>query len=231
MGEHGGSMTRQRRILGMTTTQIGILVALGAAACILFAITGWLVMGGGIRLAPASTPVPQITSTPFVMPTVTATLSPTPVPYEQLIPEGWKQHKTELVEIWLPSNFKSGGKDADEELALRATNPKSSLYAMSVTVFYEPLGTYSLDSYIDNQLVKIDPTIRVVEHRKVSLNGIDAVRMVFEARVQSTDVNELVYVIQDGDTAWAVLYVAQINEFYEMLPTFEQSAKTFRIVQ
>jgi hypothetical protein len=96
---------------------------------------------------------------------------------------------------------------------------------------YEPMGTDSLDTYIDHQLVAIDPTIRVVERRKVSLNGIESVRMVFEARVKTVDVNELVYVFQDGTTVWAVFYVAQINEFYEMLTTFEQSAKTFRIVR
>lgn len=224
-------MTRQRRILGMTSTQIGILIALGAAVCILFAIAGWLAMGGSIPLMARSTPVPQTTPTRVVMPTITATLSPTPVPYEQLIPQGWKQHKTDLVEIWLPSNFKKMGTDADEEIALIGSNSNTSLYQMTVTVMYEPMGTDSLDAYIDHQLVAIDPTIRVVERRKVSLNGIESVRMVFEARVKTVDVNELVYVFQDGTTVWAVFYVAQINEFYEMLTTFEQSAKTFRIVR
>jgi hypothetical protein len=172
-----------------------------------------------------------MTSTPFVIPTITPTLTFTPVPYEQLIPEGWNQHKTALMEIWLPSNFKVTNKDADEELALVGSNPKTSSYKMSVTVSYAPLATDSLDTYVDASLAKMDSTVRAVERREVSLNGADAVRMVFETRVDSVDVNELVYVIQDGGTAWVVFYVAQINEFYDTLPTFEQSVKTFRIVR
>jgi hypothetical protein len=215
----------------MTTTQIGILVGLGAAACMLFGVTAWLVLRGGVRPAPAATLAPQTTSTPFVLPTITPTVTSTPVPYEQLIPEGWKQHKTALMEIWLPSNFKAAEKDSDEELRLLASNPKTSLYKMSVTVGYEPLVADSLDGYVDNRLSTMDSAIRVVERRKVSLNGTEAVRLVFEARIDAVDVNELVYVIQDGTTAWSVFYVAQINEFYEMLPTFEQSVKTFRVVR
>lgn len=226
-------MASQRRILGMTPAQLGIVVGLGVAVCVLFGFMGWLVFGGGPSslFQQAPTPAPQMTVTPFVWPTITPTITLTPVPYEQLIPEGWKQHKTALMEIWLPSNFKVNDKDADEALALTGSNPKTSLYTMSVTVSYEPLGTDSLDAYIDNRLARMDSTIRVVERRKVSLNGTDAVRMVFEARIETVDVNELVYVIQDGSTAWVVFYVAQIREFYEMLPTFEQSARTFRIAR
>jgi len=40
-----------------------------------------------------------------------------------------------------------------------------------------------------------------------------------------------VYVIQDGTAVWFVEYVAQINEFYDTLPSFERSAQTFRIVR
>ncbi len=224
-------MAQQRRIMGMTTMQIGILAGLAAAACLLFAVVGWLVMRGGVRQAPAPTLAPQMTSTPHILPTITPTVTLTPVPYEQLIPEGWVQHKTALMEIWLPSNFKKAQKDSDEELRLTGSNPKTSLYKMSVTVSYEPLATDSLDAYVDNSLSKLDTALRVVERREVSLNATPAIRMVIEGKVEGVDVNELAYVLQDGTTAWAVVYVAQINEFYEMLPTFEQSAKTFRVVR
>ena len=224
-------MAQRRRILGMTTVQIGILAGLTAAVCVLFGIVGWLMMSGGLQRASVPTPVPQMTATPYVLPTLTSTVTLTPVPYEALIPEGWTQHKTELLEIWLPSNFKKADKDSDEELRLIASNPRISPYNMVVIIGYQPLGTDTVDTYIDNQVLKADPTIRIVERRKVSLNGTDAVRMVLEARVDTVDLNELAYLIQDGGTVWVVYYVAQINEFYEMLPTFEQSAKTFRIVR
>ena len=228
-------MSQNRKKLGMTSAQIGILIGLGAAACILFAVTGWLLFGGSIQLpfsrVSESTPTPQLTSTPFVLPTLTPTLTPTPLPYEQLIPNGWKQFKTGLIELWLPDSFKTTDKDANEELAALGANSDSSLYRMRVSVSYEPLAGASLDEHLDAGLLKLDPQIRLVERRKVSLNSTEAVRMMLEMRVETVDVNQLVYVFQDGGTVWFVVYVAQINEFYEMLPLFEQSAETFRVVK
>lgn len=228
--EHGERMTRQRRILGMTTAQVGILAGLGAAVCLLFVVAAWLVTRGGFQPAPVSTLPPQMTATPFVLPTITPTLTATPVPYEQLIPVGWNQHKTALIEIWMPPNFKGADEAADEELRLQDSDRSTSLYRSSVLVLYQPLGTDSLDAYIDKQVQKMDPAARVVERRKVSLNGTEAVRMLYEARVNTVDVNVLGYLIQDGDTAWVIFYAAQINRYYEMLSVFEQSAQTFRIV-
>jgi len=228
-------MTQNRRYFGMTSAQIAILLGLGAVACMLFAVTGFLMLGRGINLpfpdTPAATPSPQSTPTLVVISTDTPTATPTPVPYEQLIPDGWKQFKTELVEVWLPSSFKVVDKEPGEELAAAGVNSKSSLYRMRVSVSYEPLVGDSLDAFLDAGLLKVDPQARLVERRKVSLNAAEAVRMTFEIRVETVDVNELIYAIHDGGTVWYIVYGAQINEFYEMLSTFEQSAKTFRVVK
>ena len=53
----------------------------------------------------------------------------------------------------------------------------------------------------------------------------------FETRYNNLDVNDLTYVFQDGSTIWYVEYIAQINEFFEMLSVFEKSAQTFRVVR
>jgi hypothetical protein len=230
-------MDQEKKYFGMTGMQVGILAGLGLVVCILFAVLGWMVLGGGnLKLpsfsrAPESTPTPQMTPTVFVIPTMTPTSTPTPVPYEQLVPPGWKQFKTELVEIWLPETFKSVKKDAGEEIAMLGGDAKSSFYRMRVSVSYEPLVGNSLDEFVDAGIAKMDPQIRVVERRKVSLNGAEAVRMTFELRIDTVDVNELVYVIQDGGTVWFIFYAAQINEYYNMLPEFEKSALTFRVVR
>jgi hypothetical protein len=72
----------------------------------------------------------------------------------------------------------------------------------------------------------------VAEKRKVFINATEVVRFVFEMRSDNNiDINDMTYVFLDGSTVWYVEYVAQINEFYERLSTFEQSAKTFRIVR
>ena len=228
-------MAKDRKRFGMTSSQVGIVIGLGAVVCILFAVAGWVIFGGNIKLPfaqdPENTSTPKLTATPFIIPTLTPTLTPTPIPYEQLIPNGWKQFKTELVEIWLPPSFKTMDKDSDEELALIGSNPDTSLYRMRVSVSYEPLVGDSMDANIDAGLAKMDPQARLVERRKVSLNSTEAVRMMFEMRVETVDVNQMVYAIQDGGTVWFVVYIAQINEFYDMLPLFEQSAKTFRVVK
>ncbi len=227
-------MAQDRKYFGMTIQQLGILGGLAAFACLLFGATGIIIVrrSVGTGLKPQETSVSvQPTSTIALTPTLTPTAIPTAIPYDQLIPEDWKQFKTALVEIWLPPAFKSINKDADEELAALSTNSKTSIYKMRVSVSYEPLGDQSLDVKLDDYVAKIDPSIRVVEQRKVLLNTVEAVRLMLEGRIKTVDVNELVYVIQDGSTIWYIVYAAQINEFYEMMPSFEQSALTFRIVR
>ena len=91
-------MTQNRKYLGMTIRQVGILAGLAVLACLIMGVTGGLALRGSLGLfsrPPESTPVPQFTATPFVIPTVTPTETPTPIPYEQLIPFGWTQHQTQ----------------------------------------------------------------------------------------------------------------------------------------
>lgn len=236
-------MTQNRNYFGMTRTQIGILAALAGIVCLLFGLAGWFVLRGKnnpLAHVPQGTPVPQSTSTPFMMPTLAPTNTPTAVLYEMLIPEGWVQFKTGLVEIWLPAEFKQAELGALHdsadlampELFMREADSDSSLYQMLVMISYEPLTGDPLDVYLESEIAKLPSTIRVAEKRKVFVNSTEVVRFVFETRSDNNiDINDMVYVFLDGSTVWYVEYVAQINEFYEMLSTFEQSAKTFRIVR
>ncbi len=227
-------MTQERKYFGMTVQQLGILGALAAFACLLFGMTGFIMVrrNVGFTAKPlASTATMQPTSMIVFTPTPTPTVIPTPIPYDQLIPKDWKQFKTALVEIWLPPTFKTIAKDAGEELAASNSNSKTSIYKMRFSVSYEPLGDQSLDTKLDEHLAKMDPSLRVVDQRNVLLNTVPAIRLMLEGRIKTVDVNELVYVIQDGGTIWYIVYAAQINEFYEMLPSFEQSILTFRIVR
>ncbi len=226
-------MTQDKKYFGMSMQQLGVLGGLAVVACLLFVFLGISVLrrGMGGSGQPQTPPTVASTATMIVIPTLTPTVTATPVPYEQLIPEGWKQFKTTLVEIWLPPTFKSVSMNLKEELAAESGDAKTSLYKMRTIIGFEPLAGKTLDEYIDGALPTIDPTFRMVDRRKVSVNGTEAIRMLFEGRVDTIDVNELLYVIQDGGTVWYVLYAAQINEFYETLPVFEESIKTFRIVR
>jgi hypothetical protein len=204
-------------------------------------LTGWFVFrgGSGFSRTPANTPAPHATSTPFVIPTITPTLTSTPVPYEQLIPAGWTQHRTELVELWLPSDFKSAGSGISGisgnsillEMALTGAMSDSSAYEMFVTVSFEPLTSDSLDTFVDSRLSNIPADINMAERRKMLINSTEAYRLMFEGHSQNVSTNDLLFIFQDGSVIWYVRYSAEIKEFYEMLSTFEQSVKTFRIVR
>ena len=233
-------VTRSRKYFGMTTTQIAILAGLAGAACLLFAVAGWLALrGGSLAPAPQDTPVPQSTATPFVLPTLTLTETPTPVPYEMLIPEGWVQFKTALVEIWLPKGFKQQKpKPSDDlsdsltlDLEMVGAASDTSLYPVIVMVSYEPLTVGSLDAYVENLPIQLSSEIRVAGKRKVTINSVEAVVVLLEMRLSGDEVNDQVYIFLDGGTVWFVQYVAQIKEFYELLPMFEQSIRTFRTVR
>ena len=230
---------QDRTYFGLTTMQIGILAGLVGVVCLLFGLMGWLIFRGGFSRAPAATPVIVSTSTPFAIPTITSTPTPTPIPYEQLIPEGWVQYRTALVELWLPSVFTTGDATLFEqssvlailEMALTGKATESSVYQMLVTVSYEPIVGSSLDAFLTNEIAKLPVEARMTERRSVSVNSTNAIRFLFEVRINNIDVNILSYAFLDGSTVWYVEYAAQINEFYEVLPAFEQSIKTFRIVQ
>jgi hypothetical protein len=237
-------MTQDRKIAGMTVQQIGILVGLGIFACLLFGLTGFLALRRGFSglvpqaSVPASTVPP--TATIIVSPTLSLTETPTPIPYDQLIPSGWTQHKTALVEIWLPSNFKDAssgissgapGNPSFLELGL-ALSSKLSTYPVTVSVAYEPLTSNNLEEFIETKLSKVPAQINVAERRKVSVNSTDAYRLMFEGHGKNNiSTDDLLFVLQDGSVVWYVRYSAEITDFYEMLPVFEQSVKTFRIVR
>jgi hypothetical protein len=235
-------MQQNRKFFGMTPPQIGILAGLAATACVIFTLAGWFVLRGrfgGSAAAPQSAPVTLSTATPWAISSLVPTGSPTALPYETLIPNGWTQYKTGLVELWLPADFQPGdpqffnnsSNTAMGELILNGTKSESSLYQMLVIVSYEPLTAESLDVFLDGEVAKLPADFRVAERRNVTLNAEAAVRFVFEVRYNNIDVNDLTYVFLDGGTIWYVEYIAQINEFFEMLSVFEKSAQTFRVVR
>lgn len=237
-------MAKERRYFGMTTQQVGILVGLGAFACLLFSVTGLLAMRRGLSGlfagAAQGTPTVPPTSTIVFTPTVVLTETPTPVPYDQLIPDGWTQYKTTLIEIWLPAGFKQAapgsvsgvaGNAVVMELALVSAS-NTSVYDPAVSVSYEPLTANTVDELLDLKLSNIPPEINLGERRKISINGTDAHRLMFEGLTNNNvATNDLLFIFQDGGTIWYVKYSAEITDFYEMLASFEQSVETFRIVR
>jgi hypothetical protein len=230
----------------MTTQQLGFLGGLAAVACLLFSCLMVLIVRRGLNGSPANpaqknTPAVVLsTFTPVVTPTITPTQTLTPIPYEQLIPLGWVQYKTALIEIWMPSEYKKAsagavtavsGKAVTLNLGLISTS-KTSTYKPTVSISYEPLAASTLEEFIDQKLADTPLDVNIAERRKVTINSVDAYRIVFETHTKTNiDANELLFVFQDGGTVWYVKYSAEIKEFFELLPIFEESVKTFRIVR
>jgi hypothetical protein len=232
-------MTGNKKYFGMTVIQLGILAGLAGLAFLLFCIVGWLVIGRGVRTAQSVPPTsaPLATATLIVPPTQTATPAPTPVPYETLIPAGWVQYKSPLYEIWLPAGYKKAtadtlvtglGNSPIVDLSLRGTYTAKSPNKIYVTVAYEPMTGDSFDQFLNEHLLALGAVMS--ERSRVDLNTVPAVRLVFTGRKgNNTDINELTYIMQDGTTIWYVQYTAEITDFYNLLTTFEASAKTFRV--
>jgi hypothetical protein len=235
-------MTQNRRFLGMTSQQLAILGGLAVLACVLFAVAACFFLQGAPGLlapAPQNTLPPQPISTLAVIPTLTPTETPTPVPYEMLIPQDWVQFKTALIEIWLPKDFKKNKLTTSDsplelttELDLIGPASQSSPLPSFVLVSYEPMIANSLDDYLELEMASLSTDeFRVVEMRKVNVNSVDAIRLIAEMRIDNYEFNDMMYAFQDGGTVWLVQYVAQINDFYTMLETFEKSVRTFRMVR
>ena len=230
-----------KKYLGMTVRQLGILGGLAGLAFLLFCIVGWLVIGRGIGAAQAvpPTPSPFATATRMVAPTQTFTPAPTPLPYETLIPIGWVQYKSPLYEFWLPAGYKDAepehlvtglGNKPIVDLAVRGSYTSKSPNKIYVTVAYGPMTGNSFDEFLNQHITALGPIVS--ERTRVDLNTIPAMRLVFTGRTGSnTDINELTYVILDGTTVWYVQYTAELTEFYNLLTTFEASARTFRMVR
>ena len=225
----------------MTRMQIGIIAGLAGTLCLIVIVGGWLVLStrkGKLQNSPAPGPAPTVTPMVAMSPTIEATITPTAIPYEQLIPVDWYQFKTSLVEIWMPNNFKladSKTKDITAnfgipDLLLAEVSSKSSAYTMLVSVSYDLTTGGSLDQVLDEKFPNIPYQAHIADRRTVFINTLEARRVVIEFKVENIDYNNMVYLIQDGNTVWYVEYVAQIAEFFDNLPVFEQSIKTFRPV-
>jgi hypothetical protein len=235
-------MNDEKKYFGMTKMQLGILAGLVVVLILVVGTGGWLVLGDsnlGRSQRSAATVAPTVTSIVVMPSTLTPTITPTPIAYEQLIPSGWKQYKTSLIEIWLPANFKESTKKNSDilnsfsfiELLATEVSSKSSAYNMQVAVTYDLLTADSLDEHLKGKLPHLPYQARVTDSRTVYVNTVEARRFVIEYRADNVDYNDLVYVFQDGDTVWYVQYAAEISEFFTNLPMFEQSILTFRMVE
>ena len=203
------------------------------------------------------TPSPTATFTPS--PTATFTPSPTAsgTPTRTPIP-GWTKFEASGVEIWLPESFTGGDIENDLEVIVASikslgpeyeqmanvieTNPSlfviwafdsdigTTGYLTNVNVGHVPgLSAISLEMYIKMVEQQLPSAFSVVDSSIVQLGQYEAARMVIEFEISGIIAKELMYVIKDNNTFWAITYATHSDEFEERLPLFEKSANTFYI--
>ena len=196
-------MNTDGKYFGMTRMQIGILAGLAGVLLIIVCVGGWLVVrdrGAGL----ANSSVPAVASTvthvgAVMSPTITPTITLTPVPYDELVPPDWNQYKTSLVEIWMPNNFKVADKKTKDitanfgihDLLLAEVTSKASAYTMLVSVSYDLTTSDSLDALLDEKFPSIPYQARISDRRTVFVNTHEARRIVIEFKVENIDLTTI----------------------------------------
>ena len=255
---------RSKRIMGLTTIQLIVLLCLIVALCGVFGAGATMLASGmGLTFTPfiqvTSTPVVTATFAPTWTPTLlsTATRTSTPVAYESIIPEGWRQYKNENVEIWLPVTYAfiddpdqfnkevadSLRKLGQEQLAVdREQNPltyellfrgpaTSNLYIPTVYVKQFPRRGLSLEQFIASSNAGLGQNFSVVERKPFAFYIGQGERVVVQAYFNSLYVGYVYYFVQDGELFWEIVCDAHLDDFYNFQPTFDQIAQTFRPVK
>ena len=256
---------RSRRILGMTVAQLLILACMGCALVGTLGTGAWMMASAnGISLAwptrvvpptasPSPTPLPTFTVTP--LPTLTPTA--TPIPYTAYVPAGWRQYKSEKVEVWLPDTFAfvDNPSGFDQEL-----NDKYSLIGLTDYVkqreknltVYEllfrhgpPLGSHfiptvfvkefsrnglSLAQFTDKAVSVLDVNSTLVERKPFAFFEREGERVVVQTNFNNVYVNFVYYLVQDGNTIWEIGCDASLADYYTFEPVFDDIARTFRPV-
>jgi len=204
--------------------------------------------------APVFTPsaAPTLTRTP--LPTFTPT--PTPIPYQSFIPADWKQYKNDKEEMWLPPTFlyiddpvafnkevvdRFNKLGLNELAAQRKQQPptyeflfrgpvKSSLYIPEVFLKQYTRNGRTLADFIDAANAALPSNYSVLERKPFSFYGAQGERVVAQANYNNLYIGYVYYRVEYGDVIWEISCDAYLNDFYDLLPTFDQITQTFRPV-
>lgn len=179
------------------------------------------------------------------------TPEPTPIP-------GWQLFEGDEVELWLPDSFEGGNLEEDLPVvvdALRNLGPdfieiaatiENNPEAFAIWAFDSQMGSpgfltnvnvtreqvlsvVSLDDYLDAVSRQLGPGFEILSQEKVQLNGTEAGLLEIALQLPEVNARELVYIMKEGNTIYALTYATHEEEWEERRPVFEQSAQTFRV--
>ena len=110
------------------------------------------------------------------------------------------------------------------------TNIGPSGVLSSVVVAAQELPRFiPVEVYMQGVASRLPGDFHVLEQRTTELGSITATRVISQLRIGGTDGRQLVYLLRSKGTVYGLMYSTGVDEFAERLPSFEQSARTFRV--
>lgn len=199
---------------------------------------------------PSPTALPADTPTPNPSPTATPNSDLT-------IPTNMTRYAGKDVEIYLPSSYVGGDPSKDlpfflerlETLGTEYTkaadfirdNPSAIPFwafdtqvnrlgslTSAVILKERVFSGVTLELYMDISLKQLPSDIKILSRETMQIGKYPAGRVMAEQEVLGAQVEQLMYILKDGNTFWLVIYSTEFGEFEERLPTFEKSVRTFR---
>jgi len=117
-----------------------------------------------------------------------------------------------------------------EVVAVDETEQVVFLPLMTITSFEIDTGQ-SLDGYLDEiALDQLTDNFSILTRETTVLQGYEAVRLELHGDLTSVEVIMLDYYIREGSRGWVISYTAMIEQYDSLLPVFEESASTFRVL-
>ncbi len=115
-------------------------------------------------------------------------------------------------------------------VAVDETEQVVFLPLMTITSFEIDTGQ-SLDGYLDEiALDQLTDNFSILTRETTVLQGYEAVRLELHGDLTSVEVIMLDYYIREGSRGWVISYTAMIEQYDSLLPVFEESASTFRVL-
>lgn len=206
---------------------------------------------------PTETPTPlPPTETPTPLP---PTETPLPSPTPEGFP-GWKKFEGGGIELWLPEDFEGGDLSKDLDLILETIGEISTefeeymeivaqnkemfvLYAIDIDLsdltfvtnvnvtHFETLSAVQIGDVLEASLSQLPEFMVVTDAEILTVAGYDASKLVLQYPLEGVEIAQAIFTIKDGGGFWTVAYTTSGSKFAEMLPIFEQSISTFKIVE
>lgn len=193
------------------------------------------------------TPLPSATAGPTEP--LTQTPTPTEIPYESFIPQGWKQFtlpEAPGMEFWLPGGYKSlTGKEKDQNSPVPMYGPNADdmkvlmvlvdskestlLLYTNAYVTTVPMRGSSLDEAVDSVFSQLMRTGRMIEQKPFDLFGYSGQKLVFDINLNGINAGVVVYVFQRGNELWQFGFLTPYNELFARMEEFDTAARTFRL--